>query len=82
MLSHVPHSSIAPHPRLLIARWGTKAFIDARKEEVAVTYERDERQAPDDAPIHGGEGDPHGEGVAEATDKDQEDENDQGSEGS
>ena len=43
-----------------------------------MTYERDERQAPDDAPVHGGEGDPLGEGVAEATDEDQEDANDRG----
>lgn len=78
MLSHVPPRSIALHIRLRAPRRGTKAFIDTEKEEVSVTYERDERQAPDDAPVHGGEGDPLGEGVAEATDEDQEDANDRG----
>ena len=82
MLSQVALGSGAPHIRLRIAMRGTKAFIDVEKEEVSVTYERDEQQAPDDAPVHGGEGDPLGEGVSEATDEDQEDADDQGAQGS
>ena len=63
--------------RLPEARRGNEACVAAqKKKEVMVTNEREEKQAPDEGPVHGGEGDPLGEGVAEATDEDESDSKD------